>query len=254
MPCVRWQGKLIDAENTVYENTYTDFSVSKNDDLKEKTLAKNQVVTDKSIKQEKVDTKKDDILANDTIEEEPINTQPNKIKEDKIEKDKIIKTNIEKGKTEKTDTKTNYVFDDLTDSRSNFKQCESLINELYEKVFSKSPNFKPTKNETIGDLLIYLGYRAKSVGVYENFKNVYKISLIDDNFRSNENYVPNAIKLCVYVDKKQDKGYTKKVVGYLLKAILYLFDDINDDNVISLTVNSMGAVYTYLINNNIDVN
>ncbi len=140
------------------------------------------------------------------------------------------------------------------DAISNFKLSESIVSELYEKVFSKSPNFKPTKNQTIGDLLIYIGYRAKSVGVYEKFKQQFKVDLNEDNVRSNENYIPNAIKLCVYVDKKQDECYTKKIVGYLLKTILYLFDDINDDNVISLTVNSMGAVYSYLIDNDINVN
>ncbi len=125
---------------------------------------------------------------------------------------------------------------------------------MYEKIFSKSQNFKPTRSETIGDLLIYLGYRAKSVGVYENFKQVFKVSLNEDKVRSSENYVPNAIKLTVYVDKKQSKCYTKKIVSYLLKAILYLFDDIGDDKAISLTVNSMGAIYSYLIDNKIDVN
>ncbi len=140
------------------------------------------------------------------------------------------------------------------DSLSNFKLAESLINDLYKTVFSKSSNFKPTRNETIGDLLIYLGYRAKSVGVYENFKKIFKISLNDDNLRSSDMYVPIIIKLTVYLDKKQDIGYTKKTVSYLLKTILYLFDDTNDDNSISLTVNSMGAIYSYLIDNNINVN
>ena len=148
----------------------------------------------------------------------------------------------------------NIITQNSQDAISNFKLAENLISELYEKVFSKSPNFKPTKNQTIGDLLIYLGYRAKSVGVYEKFKKVFKVVLNEDAVRSSENYIPSAIKLAVYVDKKQDECYTKTIVSYLLKTVLYLFDDINDDNVVSLTVNSMGAIYSYLIDNNINVN
>ncbi|MBQ9782017.1 MAG: hypothetical protein IJW26_02415 [Clostridia bacterium] len=230
-PCVRWQGKSISEQNSVYESSYTDFSVPK-----------------KTIKQDEIPVESNQENQVEQIEEQPAENQVEQIeeqpKQDETKSKQIKKQSLKQ--PIKTQTK-------VEDSLSNFKFLESLINDLYSKVFSLSPNFRPTKNQTIGDLLIYLGYRAKAVGVYEKFKNVFKITLNEDDVRSKDNYVPIAVKLTVYLDKKKDEGYTKQVVSYLLKSLLYLFED-NSDEVISLTVNSMSAIYSYLIDNNINVN
>ncbi len=240
MPCVRWQGKLIEEENAVHDNSYTDFRISKNTEKQAEFLAQNNKNSKQVERLEETST--------DKIDEQVLKIQ---------EKTKQVEERIETTQTDKNDEQlvenSKKEQTQIKDSISNFKLAESLINDLYNDVFSKSSNFKPTKNQTIGDLLIYLGYRAKSVGVYENFKKAFKITLNEDAVRSSENYLPLAIKLTVYLDKKQDQGYTKKVVSYLLKTILHLFED-ESDKAISLTINSMSAIYSYLIENNINVN
>ena len=222
-PCVRWQGKSINEQNSVYESSYTDFGVPK------KVVKQDEIAVENN--QENQDKQDEEQFVENQVEEQP---KEYKTQSKQIEKEEELVINSQ-------------------ESLTNFKLLESLINDLYNKVFSKSPNFKPTKNQTIGDLLIYLGYRAKAVGVYEKFKQVFKITLNEDDVRSKDNYLPIAIKLTVYLDKKQDKGYTKQVVTYLLKTLLNLFEDSSDKS-ISLTVNSISAVYSYLIENNINVN
>ena len=222
-PCVRWQGKSINEQNSVYESSYTDFGVPK------KVVKQDEIAVENN--QENQDKQDEEQFVENQVEEQP---KEYKTQSKQIEKEETQVVNSQ-------------------ESLTNFKLLESLINDLYNKVFSKSPNFKPTKNQTIGDLLIYLGYRAKAVGVYEKFKQVFKITLNEDDVRSKDNYLPIAIKLTVYLDKKQDKGYTKQVVTYLLKTLLNLFEDSSDKS-ISLTVNSISAVYSYLIENNINVN
>jgi hypothetical protein len=219
-PCVRWQGKSINEQNSVYESSYTDFGVPK------KVLKQDEIAVENN-----QENQVEEQFVENQVEEQPKEYKPQS-------------KQVEKEETQVVNSQ---------ESLTNFKFLESLINDLYNKVFSKSPNFKPTKNQTIGDLLIYLGYRAKAVGVYEKFKQVFKITLNEDDVRSKDNYLPIAIKLTVYLDKKQDKGYTKQVVTYLLKTLLNLFEDSSDKS-ISLTVNSISAVYSYLIENNINVN
>jgi hypothetical protein len=222
-PCVRWQGKSINEQNSVYESSYTDFGVPK------KVLKQDEISVENN--QENQDKQVEEQFVENQVEEQPKEYKPQSKQVENEEKPVV----------------------NSQESLTNFKLLESLINDLYNKVFSKSPNFKPTKNHTIGDLLIYLGYRAKAIGVYEKFKQVFKITLNEDDVRSKDNYLPIAIKLTVYLDKKQDKGYTKQVVTYLLKTLLNLFEDSSDKS-ISLTVNSISAVYSYLIENNINVN
>ena len=123
-PCVRWQGKSINEQNSVYESSYTDFGVPK------KGLKQDEIAVENN--QENQDKQVEEQFVENQVEEQP---KEYKTQSKQIEKEEELVINSQ-------------------ESLTNFKLLESLINDLYNKVFSKSPNFKPTKNQTIGDLLI----------------------------------------------------------------------------------------------------
>ena len=47
------------------------------------------------------------------------------------------------------------------DFRLEFSKITKIVKSLYEKVFSKSQGFKPTYEETVGDLILYLSAKLK---------------------------------------------------------------------------------------------
>ena len=192
IPSVSGQGKsIVNAESVCSEDTHTQLSVP------EKT--KKRVQIEEKITSEELDN---NLKSQEEIEE----LSKEKIKD---ESSLEIKENVL----------------NLPSSKEQFKNAENLITKLYSEIFNKTENFKPTKNQTIGDLLIYFGIKAKSLGIYQKFVTEYKVEVDTDTVRENETYIPYAVKLTVFVDKKFKTSYSKKLVEYLLMALLYLDSD-----------------------------
>lgn len=89
------------------------------------------------------------------------------------------------------------------DYRSEFAKITKIVKSLYEKVFSKSQGFKPTYEETVGDLILYLSAKLKQKGLNEGFDKAFSISQYDAPKKYTSAYVPYAIKLASWCENKK---------------------------------------------------
>ncbi len=218
IPSVSGQGKsIVNTESVCSEDTHTQLSVPEK--------RKKQVQIEEKITSEELEN---NLKSQEEIEE---------ISQEKIKDESSL------------EVKESVL--NLPSSKEQFKNAENLIIKLYSEIFSKTENFKPSKNQTIGDLLIYFGIKAKGLDLYQKFVTEYKVEIENDSVRESENYIPYAVKLTVFVDKKYNTSYSKKLVEYLLMALLYLDGD--NESVVKDIPSSLNAIYDYLIKNKVDV-
>ncbi len=100
-----------------------------------------------------------------------------------------------------------------------FEKITSIVKSLYDKVFSKSTNFKPSYDETVGDLLLYLSAKLKSAKINSQFDNALSLQGYKIPEKYLANYLPYALKLSVWCEQK---GYLT-VTENLLYEITSLY-------------------------------
>ncbi len=103
---------------------------------------------------------------------------------------------------EKVEPKTSDIKVEEIDIKAEFEKPLEIIKLLYEKVFSKSPNFKPEFEETVGDLIFYLSYKLKTVNANEVFDKTFKIENYTLPEKYKNGYIPLALKLAVWCERK----------------------------------------------------
>ena len=90
-----------------------------------------------------------------------------------------------------------------------FSKVEILCREMYDNVFSKNAQFRPTFNETIYNALAYLGYKCSTVNAKQEFELAFDGV---DILKISEPFVPYIIKLSTWYDKKFNKDITQKIL------------------------------------------
>lgn len=90
-----------------------------------------------------------------------------------------------------------------------FSNIEKLCKEMYDNVFSKNEQFRPTYIEAIKNTLAYLAFKCKECGVYNEFDLAFEGVEISN---INELFVPYIIKLSTWYDKKFNKDITQKLL------------------------------------------
>lgn len=108
----------------------------------------------------------------------------------KVVQEKEIEVIVEQPKYNKGDIKTH------------FNNAVNIIKKLYDKVFSKSPSFKPTFDETVGDLILYLSAKLNRDGVDEIFNMEFGVKSENVFEKYKQNYVPYALKLSSWCEQK----------------------------------------------------
>ncbi len=92
---------------------------------------------------------------------------------------------------------------DVFDIKKEFDKPIAVIKKAYDKVFSKSNNFKPEFGETVGDMILYLSAKLKAINASKDFDNAF--GLVDYKIPDKylKSYIPLAIKLSLWC---KDKG------------------------------------------------
>lgn len=88
------------------------------------------------------------------------------------------------------------------DIKFEFSKIVDIIKELYDKVFSKSKDFKPSFDETVGDIILYLSAKLNIDGIEKDFNNAFYINAKQIFEKYYNNYIPYALKLSVWCEKK----------------------------------------------------
>ena len=109
-----------------------------------------------------------------------------------------------------------------------FNGIEGLIKEMYDNVFSKNSQFKPTFNETTFNAQLYLCFKAKQLNFLTDFNLAFNGVDLENISKP---FVPYVIKLSTWYDKKFNSDITSKVVSEIINffTVLVDSDEINVD-------------------------
>ncbi len=113
-----------------------------------------------------------------------------------------------------------------------FNGIEILVKEMYDNVFSKNAQFKPTFNETLHNAMLYLGFKAKSVNCLTEFNLAFNGVDLD---KISSSFVPYVIKLSTWYDKK----FNKEITGKVVSEISEFFKVLVDSNEINVDINEI---------------
>ncbi len=106
------------------------------------------------------------------------------------------------------------------DLKAEFTAVKDFIFKMYENVFDKTPSFKPTFEQTVGDLLLYLSNKLS----YKNAQNSYneEFGLTDVKIPSkyDSSYIPLCLKLAKWCEDNGE-AFTAEELLYLISS-LYL--------------------------------
>ena len=97
-PCVRWQGKSINEQNTVYESSYTDFGVPKKEVKQDETLAIDdqtqelevEIDYNKNSQQVEVDQTEQVVVENENKSQTKVENKTTKIEQVNIVEEQIL--------------------------------------------------------------------------------------------------------------------------------------------------------------------
>ena len=104
---------------------------------------------------------------------------------------------------------------------------------MYEKVFSKTPSFKPTFEQTVGDLLLYLSKKLSYKNADSEFNSTFGLTGVTILDKYSLGYIPLALKLAKWCE--DNKVLT--VCEELLFAISSLY--LSSSNAIGVTVTEL---------------
>ena len=91
---------------------------------------------------------------------------------------------------------------EVFDIKKEFDKATMVIKKAYDKVFSKSQGFKPEFGETVGDMILYLSAKLKTINASGDFDKVFGLVNYTIPQKYSNNYIPLAIKLAVWCKSK----------------------------------------------------
>ena len=181
------------------------------------------------------------------VENKPIikTVEEPKIVEPEVEEPKEEESNIEESKVEEP---INTLTEEIKPSiaKQIFVSIENLILKMYEGVFNKNPSFSPKYNETVNDLLTFIASKSAKMGVFNKFCEVFSADekvLINANV--SDSYVPYAIKLTAFIDKKTNSTTTAQTIKNLTKIFIELLG--SADNGTQIISNELKAIYSFAL-------
>ena len=198
----------------------------------------------------------DDVLGVDDNEEvvnKNLNETDNEIVEEEINEtiEEVSETATENTLESNEEVK---VENDIKSTYSVINGCftaiKNLILKLYESVFNKDKNFKPTYDETINDLKAFLANKSAEMGVFGKFRNEFNCDetlLIGAN--RGGDYVPYAIKLTAFIDKQTGADCSKNLINNITKILLEFLN--SKPNATQIVTGAMSAIYTYALSTGI---
>ena len=77
--------------------------------------------------------------------------------------------------TESVTTNSNEIFLDVDEIIGGFEDARKVVKKIYNEVFLKTQNFKPTINDTIADLLAYIGALCENNGKEFAYEKAFSI-------------------------------------------------------------------------------
>lgn len=86
--------------------------------------------------------------------------------------------------------------------KSEFSKVKDLVFKMYEKAFSKTPSFKPTFEETLGDLLLYLSKKLSLKNAHESFNLEFGLTGVSISEKYSKGYIPLCLKLSKWCEDK----------------------------------------------------
>ena len=107
-----------------------------------------------------------------------------------------------------------------------FIEVESFTEKLYLEVYGKYQNFKPTKNDTIADLLLFIGGFSIIAGKTKNYFKAFKV--FDDkqsNKYANFDSIPIIFQLTKWAHKNKKVNYSNEILNGLIRCLLGLVDE-----------------------------
>lgn len=119
-----------------------------------------------------------------------------------------------------------------------------VVKNLYETVFNKTPNFRPTYDETIGDALLYVGKKLYAIGAHESFEFAVKIDATTISSKYlDASYIPLAVKLSTWAESKGYNGESENV----LSAITKLYKECSEASGYKVTPESLTDTFLAII-------
>lgn len=81
------------------------------------------------------------------------------------------------------------------DLKTLFLAVENIVQKMYGEVFSKTPNFKPSFETTMGDLILYISKKLSLKNADSEFNAVFGLTgkVLPDKYSNG--YIPYALKL-----------------------------------------------------------
>ncbi len=138
---------------------------------------------------------------------------------------------------------------------SGFEESKEQIKDLYDSIFGYGDRFKPTYQDTLGDLLSYLGGIAYKFGSESDYTKTFGVSVsgLNDKYYS-QSYIPYSIKIAVWAYKNKDKKNVLSILNGIVRCA-YAFAYQLDENLIEDKVYStVLPLVEFIENNDISLN
>lgn len=132
------------------------------------------------------------------IVEEPINEINEEIKEpiEEIIEVKVLE-NLDPIVIEEKPKKQKKNFVDI---RVEFEKLKDFVFKMYEIAFDKTPSFSPTKEQTVGDLLLYLSKKLSFKNADSEFNLKFGLEGVSIPSKYDKTYIPLALKLAKWCE------------------------------------------------------
>ena len=138
---------------------------------------------------------------------------------------------------------------------SGFEEAKTQIKDLYDTIFGYGDNFKPTYEDTLGDLLSYLGGLAYKLGAEKNYTEVFGINVntLNDRYYS-VSYIPYAIKIAVWSYKNKGKNNVLTILDGIVRCAYAFAYKINENDIEDKVYKTVLSIIEFIENNDISLN
>lgn len=191
----------------------------------------------------------DDVVENQSID---LLNDIEEVKNEENDRQDVVEKKEEEVEIKKTNS--NEIIVDVDEIIGGFEDARKVVKKIYNEVFLKTSNFKPTINDTVADLLAYIGALAEINGKENSYEKAFSIKPTTFAGKYKEKtYIPYAVKLCVWVDKNKGFNETYKLLDGILRSLFSLLKEDSESNTVSTIQNSISGVIDYLKKENIDI-
>ena len=136
-----------------------------------------------------------------------------------------------------------------------FEEAKGQIKNLYDTIFGYGDKFKPTYQDTVGDLLSYIGGLSTKLNANSEYTRVFGVDTANLCGKYLENdYIPYAFKISVWSYKNKAKNNVYNLLNGLIEclfALAYKFDSNTQE---STVYGLILPVIKYLESNQIKLN